>query len=346
MISPLLTFTFLPSLVSARGGSGGDGGGFDVGGGDSGGNGGNETTSFHLEPLDATIFAFAVIFAVVSTYQGYTAASNIRRRILRIPLSISSPEFSTGPIFPACLLMSTIFLIIAYILHAVYWALTFNKDTLAHPDFSHAYLAAWDAMSYLADNFLVTGILALLLHREKVLLHISRTILDIKMIADVALVAVLFALSMGKVGLEKAAEASFKDAKAWYDLRLAYMSFFFVAVVDIAMSSTILLFRTRNILVKENIIVVCMAFVVSPTFIIYALYPLILEGLVSSGVATFENQKQWQAAGLIIRSTTEVIVIQACLRFGMPVLPKKKQEGKGEEEYSQSVLSGKASPQL
>ncbi|KXN83757.1 hypothetical protein AN958_01084 [Leucoagaricus sp. SymC.cos] len=254
----LVLFFLFPFSASARGGGGRGrgGGGFDFGGVSSsgGGDNGNGLASFYLEPLDATIFAFAVIFAAVSLYQGYIAARNIRRRILKIPPSISLPEFSVGPIFPACLIMFAIFQMTAYILQAIYWGLTYNENTTNHPDFSYAYVVAMGAMGFLADNFLVAGILALLFRRETVLVNTSRTILDIKMVADAILVVILFALSMGHVGIEEAGQLSFQNAKVWYDLGLAYESFFFIAVVDVAISSIVLFVRTRQLPFKENFV--------------------------------------------------------------------------------------------
>ncbi|KAF5362345.1 hypothetical protein D9756_002006 [Leucocoprinus leucothites] len=241
-VSRILIFalTFLPSLISARGR--GRGGGGSSGGGES---------DFYLEPIDAAEFAFCVIFAVVTALQVLIALSNIRRRINKVPSSIAMLEYSVGPIFPICILMATLLLTTTYVLNATYVGQTHKLPTLGVVLLSASFFGAWSTMRFLADIFLVSGILALLSHREKIVLDTPRWIMDVKAIADAILVVILLALSMGAVGLEM---AYLKDSRVTTEgtietrekLAVAYASFLFLATVNIAVTSITLYVRARK----------------------------------------------------------------------------------------------------
>lgn len=225
----------LPSVVLARRGGGGGGGG---GGGDS-------LSSLSLEPIVAAIFAFCVIFAVLTALQAIQAVDNIRRRIIRQPPSITLLEFSVGPVFPTFLLLSTLMLTTTYALRGTYWALEYNQNTFDPPDFTEAYFGAAAATRVLANIFLASGILALISNREKTLVHTSRTLRDIKMIADAVLTIILLALSMSYIRVSLASVTR-ADARTAENIYIAYISFFLLTVVNIAISSMVLYVRSRH----------------------------------------------------------------------------------------------------
>ncbi|KAF5362311.1 hypothetical protein D9756_002023 [Leucocoprinus leucothites] len=311
----VLISIFFPSLVSAGGSNGLGGDGLELshipGAGDS---------SFHLERIDAAHFAFCVIFAVVTAFQVLHALWNIRRRAIKLPPSISTPEFSTGWAFPIFLLISTVLLIISYVLHAVYWGIETNLHNRHPPSFTPSFIGAWNTMRLLADILLLSSMLALLTHRGKALLNTSRHTRNVKRAADVILVVILFGLSMGNVGLRVAGVA--KGVR--HNLYLAYLSLFLLGVLDVAIHSTILYAQSRESTVNDHSITLCTAFIISPLFFVYAIFPILLEGLLKPDVdpSTERDRGQWALAGLIVGCITKVIIIQACLRFGMPPIPK------------------------
>lgn len=231
----LLVFSLLPSVVLARGGRGGGRGG--GGGGDLISNS-MSSLSFQ-EPIFAAIFAFCVIFAVLTALQAAKAVDNIRRRIIQQPSSIILPEFSVGPIFPTFLFLSTLCLTPAYAMHAAYYGLEYNENNRDPPSLNDSFFIAWNILGFLADIFLVSGILALITHRQKVLFNVSKTFCDAKVVVDAVLIVILLALSMGNVGLTSVASTD-ADVETGRRLYVAYISFLFVAIVDIAASSIFL----------------------------------------------------------------------------------------------------------
>ncbi|KAF5344946.1 hypothetical protein D9756_011501 [Leucocoprinus leucothites] len=327
-VSHILIFalTFLPSLISARGR--GHGGG---GGGSFGGSGGD--SDFSLEPFYAAIFAFNVIFAVVTALQALIAFSNSCRRVSKMPPSIATVEYSVGPIFPICLLIATLLLTTTYGLVATYVGKTYNTLAEEVGSLSTSFFVAWDAMAYLADIFLISSILALLSCREKIVLCTPPWIRDVKGIADAILVVILLALSMRVVRMQMAylttpgpAEA---EAETVDHLVIAYYSFLFLASVNIAVTSTMLYVRARKSpRVNDHFIIRRCAFIISPLFMVYTLFLLISN--VQSKKVPFGREdviKQWNLASVIIGCITEAIIIGASLGFGMPPLPKKNKEG-------------------
>ncbi|KAF5362349.1 hypothetical protein D9756_002002 [Leucocoprinus leucothites] len=187
-VSRILIFalTFLPSLIPAKRDGGGGGGRLL----------GTEYSKFSLKLFDAAEFAFSVIFAIVTALQAFKALSNIRRRINKVPPSIAALEYSVGPIFPTCLLMATLLLTTAYVLHATYVGLVFNTSQFSGSWWSVSFIGAWYTIEFFADIFLVSSILALLLCRMKIMLGTPRRIMDVKAIADAILVVILLALSV------------------------------------------------------------------------------------------------------------------------------------------------------
>ncbi|KAF5344950.1 hypothetical protein D9756_011494 [Leucocoprinus leucothites] len=320
----IFALTFLPSLISARGRGRGGGGSF--GGGDS---------DFNLEPIYAAEFAFCVIFAVVTALQALIALSNIRRRINKVPPSIAMLEYSVGPIFPICILMTTLLLTTTYILHATFVGQTHGTARLGGVLWSPSFLGAWSAMGFLADIFLVSSILTLLSHREKVVLNTPSWVRDIKAIADTILVVILISLSMGAVGLQVAFLTDPRLAGdgavvAFHKLSLAYSSFLFIAAVDIAVTSTMLYVRARkSSQVNDHSVIRNCAFTISPLFMVYALFLLIFQACIAQiRLEVEEAIDGWDLASVIIGCITEVVVINACLGSGMPPLPKENKEVK------------------
>lgn len=243
----LFILTLLPSTVLARGGRGhGGGGGSDIIG--------NSTSSLSFpEPIYAAIFAFCVIFAVLTALQAVQAVSNIRRRIIQQPSSITLLEFSVGPIFPAFLLLSTLFLTTAYAMHGAFYGLEYNENNTDPPSFFRdgAFAIVWNIVGFLADIFLVSGILALITHRQKVLFNTSKVLCNAKMVIDAVLIVTLLALSMSSVGLN-AKSTTLADLTRTYHIYLAYISLLFVAVVDIMVSSILLYVRSRHATIDDH----------------------------------------------------------------------------------------------
>ncbi|KAF5343955.1 hypothetical protein D9756_011564 [Leucocoprinus leucothites] len=147
--------------------------------------------------------------------------------------------------------MATLLLTTTYVLNATYVGQTHKLPTLGVVLLSASFFGAWSTMRFLADIFLVSGILALLSHREKIVLDTPRWIMDVKAIADAILVVILLALSMGAVGLEM---AYLKDSRVTTEgtietrekLAVAYASFLFLATVNIAVTSITLYVRARK----------------------------------------------------------------------------------------------------
>ncbi len=249
-LSSLVCIIF-PSVVLAKRGGGRVGGGSVSGGGGDGDDGG--ISPFFLEPLDAAIFAFCVIFGVFTAIQATQAGRNIYRRVSHRPPSITLPEYSVGPIFPTFLLLSTLMLTTYYVLYGVYWGVTNNQNAPLSdiPGFSDAYFNAWNVMAYLTDIFLVSGILALLSHRERVLVATSPVFRDIKMIFDAVLIVILLALGMGRVALSAVADTT-EEIETGSKIYIAFTSFFFVTAVDIAVSSILLYVRARRSPVNDH----------------------------------------------------------------------------------------------
>ncbi|KAJ3574753.1 hypothetical protein NP233_g1555 [Leucocoprinus birnbaumii] len=303
----LLILVVSPTFASASGGPNNDVL-------DSSGSG--EGASFYLEPMDAAHFAFCVVFAVVTFLQSLRALNNLRRRIIKFPPSISSLDFSTGFAFPIFLLASTISLTISYILHGIYWGVTNNVNDSIPRKFSSGYFGAWNATGFLADISLLLSILALLSHREKILLDTPRTTRSVKRAADMILLVVLLGLSMGTVSLEVAGLAE----GIRHNLYLTYLSFFLFGVLDVAVHSIILFAQSRDSFIEDHSITLCTAFVISPLFFIYAVFPILVEGLLKPDIDpdAYQDEPVWQLAGLALGCITEVIVIQTCLGFGVP----------------------------
>ncbi|KAF5343959.1 hypothetical protein D9756_002010 [Leucocoprinus leucothites] len=335
-VSRILIFalTFLPSLISAKRGGGGSGGGGSFGDGDS---------NFSLEPLDAATFAFIVIFAVITAIQALIALSNIRRRINKVPPSIATLEYSVGPIFPICLLMTTLLLTTSYGLYATYVGRTYNTSTFEDVWWSVSFMVAQNVIVFLADIFLASSILALLSYREKIVLNTPGWIRDVKAIADAILVVILLALSMGFVGLGAAYVTDLDPAEAEAEtlnkLSMAYCSFLFVAAVDIAVTSTMLYVRARkSSQVNDHSIIRRCAFIISPLYMVYTLFLLIFQARAEQiNIQGEEVVKQWDLASVIIGCITEAIVINACLGCGMPPLSKENKEVK-EHVHSEKVI--------
>lgn len=297
--SLLISLALLPSFTFARGGSGRGSGEFDVGGfvgefvGGFGGDISDAFSGLSLDPMDAAHFAFCVIFAVVTGLQALQALTNIRRRVNRNPASIAIAEYSVGWIFPIDLFISTLLLTTAYILHAVNWGRTRNLQDPDVPNFTLAFFGAWNAMDYLTDIFLVSAILALLSHREKILLNRPREILDIKRIADAILIVILLALSMADVGLIGVPDASVETAAE--NIYLAYIVLLLVAILDITVFSIILYIRSRGSPVNDHFVHSFLPFAIlsSQTLDFYrsvsALHPLFLLYLLFMGF----SQSHW-----------------------------------------------------
>lgn len=222
-----LLCVLLPSVVLARHG------------------GGNSLSGLSLEPINAAIFAFCVIFAVLTALQAIQAANNIRRRIVQQPNSITSPEFTVGPIFPTFLLLSTLMFTTAYALHGAYWGLEYNRNTTGYPEFTDAYYGAWNAMEFLAEIFLASGILALISRREEALGRTSKVLRDIKINVDAILTVILLGLSMSYVAFSLAPVTAV-ETRTLDNLYNAYISFFLITAVNIAISSVAFYVHSRH----------------------------------------------------------------------------------------------------
>ncbi|KAF9450705.1 hypothetical protein P691DRAFT_809718 [Macrolepiota fuliginosa MF-IS2] len=146
------------------------------------------------------------------------------------------------------------------------------------------------------------------------------------MIVDALLIVILLALSMADVGLSFMTERTKADLQMSQNLYTAYISFFLVVVVDIAVSSVALYIRSRHSLINDHNTSLCISFIVSPLFVIYALFPIVALGLQKSGVLA--TTAQWDLSNLVVDCITEFIIIATCLRFGMPAIPKKGVEEK------------------
>lgn len=342
-----LVCIIFPSIVAGRGGGGKGRGGGIISGSGGGDGDGDSLAPLFLQPIDAAIFAFCVIFGVVTGYQVFLAGRNIYQRVAHRPPSITLPEYSVGPIFPTSLFLSTFMLMTYYVLYGVFWGISNNQNVSPEdiPDFGNPYFNALNVMSYLADIFLVLTILALLSHRERVLGgSINPVIRDVKIVFDAVLVVILLALGMGRCGLSAVVETQ-NDIKTSANIYIAYASFFFIAAVDIAGSSILLYFRAKrsqvndhqvrhrvsNVHIPESDrpshrhhlsqISLLAAFAISPLFFIYALYPLIL--------LHFDTRRprveyQLRLASLIIGCITEFGIIATCLKLGIPVIRKPK----------------------
>lgn len=251
----LLSFSLLPSLVLARGGRG-HGGGGGGGGGDGGSSSSSgDTTSNSLtnlsfrEPIYTALFAICIVFAVLTALQALQAVANARRRTNQQPPSITLPEFSVGSIFPTFLILSTICLTTAYSMQAAFYGLMYNENR--PPGVSVGFYIAWYIIGFLADIFLVSGILALITHRGKVLFNASKALCDAKMVVDAILFMTLLALSMGYVGVMTVGTTG-EDFQMARRLYVAYISSLFVTVVDIAVSSVILYIHSKRTPINDH----------------------------------------------------------------------------------------------
>ncbi len=215
-----------------------------------GGNGGpiNSSSGLSLPPLLTAAFAFYVIFAVFTTFQALRATQNVYMRVFKRPPSAALPEYSVGHVFSILLLLSTSLLTTYYILNAIVLALRYNQNVLPldRTDLSQSYINAMLAMNYLVDFLLVACVLALLAHREKVLVITQPVVRRIKIIFDTALVTALLSLGMAQVGLEASTATTRADAGKVDNIYLAYHSLLLVAAADIAVSSNILHIRSKH----------------------------------------------------------------------------------------------------
>lgn len=234
-----ISIVFFPSSVLAKRGGG-------VGGGDALG---DTISGLKLEPVIAAIFAFSIIFAILTGLQAVQAAKNLYRRFSQQPPSISLPEFTTGSIFPIFLFFSTLTLAIFYLLNGIGWALTYNENANVTP--SKAYSIANSVIDYLADVFLVSGILALLAHREKVLVTTPPMFRDIKIIFDAILCVTILAVGLGEIGLDFSI-ALLADFDVVVNLYTAHCALLFIAAIDIAATSVALYIRARGSEVNDH----------------------------------------------------------------------------------------------
>jgi len=334
--SLLVTFTLLPSFVSARGAVGHG----HVGGGSIGG-----SSNLAFEPFDAAIYAFDVIFAIVTALQILHACANLFRRITKSPPSIVSPEFNTGPIFPVTLLLLTIFAMLFFALQAANWAGEQNLNNSEGADLSDAFFGALDVSDVLVDIFIVATALAIISHRETVLVNTSRVVLVIKRTFDVAMFLTLAALAIAFLafasGTEGPPDLTFPlDESAllmreWrieqrQSLLIGVTCFDLVTAVYIALSALVLYIRSRGSPVNDHNIMLYMTFIVSPLFIVFTIYRVVV--LVEDD-PFFGDNDQWNLAGVILRCITRAGIIQACLKMGMPKILK----GKGAKEQQNQV---------
>ncbi len=246
-LEPLVFLWVVFPSVLAKGGKGGGGKG------DGGPSNVTVSSNLSLAPLLAAAFAFYVIFAIFAALEALIAAANISRRISKQPPSITLSEYSVGPIFPTSLLLSTLTFMVFNVLNAISIGLTENQNVspFDRPELTQSYFTAVSVMGYLTETLLVTCAFALLAHRETILVITPPMVRGIKIIFDTALTAALFSLSMAFIGLSATALTT-ADEQIADNLYLAYHSLLLVAVVDIAVSSTVLHFRARHSPVNDH----------------------------------------------------------------------------------------------
>ncbi|KAF5344949.1 hypothetical protein D9756_011495 [Leucocoprinus leucothites] len=211
--------------------------------------------------------------------------------------------------------MTTLLLTTAYILQATYVGKTHNTLSVEEVEWSASFVGTLNAIGYLADIFLVSTILALLSHREELMLNTPRWIRDVKAIADVILIVILLALSMGVVGFglkflgDLVYAGIVADAVVWDKLNMAYLSFFFTAAANIVVTSTLLYTRARKssrVNVNGHFIIRGSAFIISPLFIVYALFLLLWEVYVRKRLVGVVSVRTYgNLAGVIVGCVTE-----------------------------------------
>lgn len=215
----------------------------------------DDDTDLILPPLLSATWSIYLTFAMTAGFQIYEAIHDLVRRTKKRPPILGQPEYTIGPIVSISLLLSALSLTIYYFLNVVGLALTKNEKVppLNRPKLSQSYMAAVLVTDSLVDVLLIICILALLAHREKVLIEkpFPTVTRKTKLVCNTVLITTIFVLGMVWAGLRTTATTS-ADIQIASNFYLVYHCLLLVVAVYIEGSSAILYVRTRDSLVNDH----------------------------------------------------------------------------------------------
>ncbi|EKM81654.1 hypothetical protein AGABI1DRAFT_105172 [Agaricus bisporus var. burnettii JB137-S8] len=278
------------------------------------------------DAIYAAIFAFCIIFAVLTFLQVLRVSYRIVRKALDDDID------AIGKIFPISLFISTVLLMVSYATHGALYAIWYGNSSSQPPlPFDHHLYVAWHVLEFLTDIFLVFGLLALIRSRQS---YISRSLSLCGKVMDFVLMVTMLVLSMASVSLGTRTDATARDITTARRLYIAYSALFLLAVANIKISSILLFSSSRKSSYgsagdscSRKIAKITLLLIV-PLLTIHALYPLIWEGILASGRVIGDpslagvpsdhhivTETQFDIGGLVIRCFTEFIVIELCSRM-------------------------------